>query len=314
VADLTMSIDGDDATQDDRATVPVKVSWKVAGMDWTYHTSVHLRGIDDTWRIVWSPATLHPKLRAGDQLAITSTQAKRASILDGGGAELVKERPVVVVGIEPRRVTNQAQLLSGLSIAFKQAKVNVSITDLPGRLAAAKPDAFVEVVALRREVYDQIRSQIRDLPGTVFREERLMLAPTRQFARALLGTVGPVRADQIAKSGAATRWVTGRWSACRAVRRATERHQGRRVSYAWRRSAAAEELSAATWSRASDTDDAGPAGPIAADNALAGHRQRSALVAIRVARGAVPRWPTDRTGELVPPPVCRRSTFKVVSA
>ena len=46
----------------------------------------------------------------------------------------------------------------------------MDLTDLPRRIDAAKPDAFVDVVTLRREVYDQIRSEIQDLPGTVFRE------------------------------------------------------------------------------------------------------------------------------------------------
>ena len=78
----------------------------------------------------------------------------------------------------------------------------MSLSDLPARIAAAKPDAFVEVVTLRREVYDRIRSRIRDLPGTVFQEETLHLAPTRAFARALIGTVGDVLKEQMdAKPG-----------------------------------------------------------------------------------------------------------------
>ena len=53
------------------------------------------------------------------------------------------------------------------------------------------------MVTLRREVYDQIRAQIHDLPGTVFNESTLQLAPTRAFARALLGTVGDVTKEQL---------------------------------------------------------------------------------------------------------------------
>jgi cell division protein FtsI/penicillin-binding protein 2 len=55
-------------------------------------------------------------------------------------------------------------------------------------------------VTLRREVYDQIRSQIRDLPGTVFQEATLQLGPSRQFARALIGTVGDVTREQLDKN------------------------------------------------------------------------------------------------------------------
>jgi cell division protein FtsI/penicillin-binding protein 2 len=46
-------------------------------------------------------------------------------------------------------------------------------------------------------VYDSIRVKIRDLPGTVFQESMMHLAPTRNFARALLGTVGDVLREQM---------------------------------------------------------------------------------------------------------------------
>ncbi|KKK06742.1 hypothetical protein LQ51_06420, partial [Micromonospora sp. HK10] len=36
-----------------------------------------------------------------------------------------------------------------------------------------------------------------DLPGTKFQADKLDLAPTREFARALLGTVDPAQADDL---------------------------------------------------------------------------------------------------------------------
>ena len=38
---------------------------------------------------------------------------------------------------------------------------------------------------------------MQPLPGVVFRERTQALAPTRDFARALLGAVGPVTAEQV---------------------------------------------------------------------------------------------------------------------
>jgi len=46
-------------------------------------------------------------------------------------------------------------------------------------------------------IYDRIRSKIHELEGTVFHESTLQLAPTRTFARALLGTVGEVTKEQM---------------------------------------------------------------------------------------------------------------------
>ena len=46
-------------------------------------------------------------------------------------------------------------------------------------------------------MYEQIRVKIRDLPGTVFQETMRQLGPSRGFARALLGTVGEVLKEQM---------------------------------------------------------------------------------------------------------------------
>ncbi len=65
-------------------------------------------------------------------------------------------------------------------------------------MAEAEPGAFVEVVSLREEAYRQIKPRIYDLPGTKFISDKIDLAPTREFARALLGTVDPAQADDLA--------------------------------------------------------------------------------------------------------------------
>jgi cell division protein FtsI/penicillin-binding protein 2 len=68
------------------------------------------------------------------------------------------------------------------------------------RAQAARPDAFVEVITLRRQDYDELRDRLQPLPGTVFREGELPLAPTAGFARALLGGVGPATAEIVQAS------------------------------------------------------------------------------------------------------------------
>jgi cell division protein FtsI/penicillin-binding protein 2 len=192
------TIAGEPAVTDNDAEAKVAVDWRVAdGVQWQYETTVRLKKQDDTWRVVWSPATVHRDLREGDFLAVRGIRPERGNILDGAGAPIVQARPVVVVGIEPQRITNQASLLAALDSAFKEADVTVDLSDLTERIAAAEPDAFVDVVTLRREVYETIRFKIRDLPGTVFQESMLQLAPTRTFARALLGTVGEVLKEQM---------------------------------------------------------------------------------------------------------------------
>jgi cell division protein FtsI/penicillin-binding protein 2 len=194
----TLNPAGDAEVSDGKATAPVRVEWTVAdGLVWSYQTTVRLREVEKNWHVVFTPDTVHPQLEADDHLSVLPIAAERGSILDGAGEAVVKQRPVVNVGVEPQRITNQSALIAALDAAFKSVGVSVDLADLPGRIAAAKPDAFISVVTLRREAYDQIRHQIRDLPGTVFEEGTLALAPTRTFARALLGTVGDVTREQL---------------------------------------------------------------------------------------------------------------------
>jgi cell division protein FtsI/penicillin-binding protein 2 len=91
-----------------------------------------------------------------------------------------------------RNVQALTQRLAGL--------LGVNAASLAQRIRAAKPHAFVDVITLRRGDYEALRSRLHPLAGTVFVTGSLPLAPTRTFARALLGTAGPATADAIAAS------------------------------------------------------------------------------------------------------------------
>ena len=184
--------------EDGRTNATVNVEWTIVDdVVWPYQTTIELREVDGAWRVIFTPATVHPNLVAGNVLTVRALPSPRGSITDGADEPIVSQRPVVTVGVEPRRVTDQAALIAALDAAFGSINVSVGLADLPERMAAANPDAFVEVVTLRREAYDAIRDRIHDLPGTVFREGTLPLAPTREFARALLGAVGDVTREQL---------------------------------------------------------------------------------------------------------------------
>jgi cell division protein FtsI/penicillin-binding protein 2 len=200
-AKAKLTLTGDPETDKGAGSGQVKVEWTVAeGLVWTYDTTVRIKQAGDAWAVVFTPDTVHPRLKEKQHLVSQLLSADRGTIQDAAGEAIVKARAVVTVGIEPQRITNQGALLSALDAAFKSVQTPVDLSDLPARIKAANPDAFVDVVTLRREVYDQIRSQIRDLPGTVFQEATLQLGPSRQFARALIGTVGDVTREQLDKN------------------------------------------------------------------------------------------------------------------
>ncbi|MEU3457692.1 penicillin-binding transpeptidase domain-containing protein [Micromonospora sp. NPDC006766] len=187
----------------DTATAQIQVAWALPGQThWAYESPVRLqRGGDDQWQVIWEPAVVQAKLEKGDRLALRRDTAPRAAVLDGAGNPIVAPRPVVRVGVQPSEVTDVKALARQLDAAFKAIRPAlvppVDLADLPKRVAEADPGAFVEVVTLRDEAYRQIKPRIYDLPGTRFQADKLDLAPTREFARALLGSVDQAQADDL---------------------------------------------------------------------------------------------------------------------
>ncbi|NES15582.1 MULTISPECIES: penicillin-binding transpeptidase domain-containing protein [Micromonospora] len=323
---------GDAKITANTATARVQVTWTLPGdTRWAYESPVRLkRGGDDKWQVIWEPAVVQEKLEQGDRLALRRDPAPRAGILDGAGAPIVAPRAVVRVGVQPGEVTDVKALVRQLDAAFKAIRPAltppVDLADLPKRIADAEPGAFVEVVTLRDEAYRQIKPRIYDLPGTKFQADKLDLAPTREFARALLGSVDPAQADDL--QAHPDKYVRGDLVG----------HGGLQGRYD-DRLRGTPGLTVVT-ERSAPDGSTGPTGvevfraepkpgqPLkttldvatqnAADAALRGESRRSALVALRIGDGAVlaaangpgPAGENLAFTAQVPP----GSTFKMVSA
>jgi cell division protein FtsI/penicillin-binding protein 2 len=317
--------DGDPKMTGNIATMAITVSWALpGGTTWSYPSAVRLAEGKQGWQVIWEPTIVHEQLTDGDELTVRRLPSSRAGVLDNAGRALIAPRPVVAIGVTPQRITALPALTKSLDEAFRSIDVSVDLKDLPARVAKAGPGAFIELVTLRRSDYDKIRSRVRPLEGTVFRSEERDLAPTRQFARALLGTVDPATLDDLSERPDAL--VTGDLVG----------HGGLQERYdAQLRGRAGQSVVIARKAPDGTVEDtvlyrtepqAGSpvkttlnvATQTAADRALAGEKQRSSLVAVRVTDGsilAVANGPDGGGADLaltaqVPP----GSTFKMVSA
>ncbi|MCX5067247.1 penicillin-binding transpeptidase domain-containing protein [Micromonospora lupini] len=209
----TLTRQGEPKVTKNIATTTVRIDWPLPGQaHWTYDRELRLvQGDDDQWQVMWEPRVIHEQLTKGDRLGLRRDTGTRAGVLDAAGQPIVSPRPVVRVGVQPNQVTDIKKLVKDLDGAFKAIRPAlvpaVDLSDLPKRVAEADPAALVEVVTLRDDAYRQIKPRIYDLPGTKFASDKLDLAPTREFARALLGSVDPAQADDLAAHP--DRYVTG---------------------------------------------------------------------------------------------------------
>ena len=185
----------DDAPR--KVAASMDVTWQIdPKRTWTYTTEVPLveveatDGGDPTWLVDWSPAVVHPRLADGDSFQTVRLPAARGEILGPDGKPLVGLRPVVVVGIQPGATVDRtaaAQQVASL--------VGVDAASLTDRVEAGNDTDLISVITLRKEAFEPVRSQLEAIPGVVLQEDEIPLAPSRNFARALIGTVGPATAE-----------------------------------------------------------------------------------------------------------------------
>jgi cell division protein FtsI/penicillin-binding protein 2 len=196
---LVLTPDGKVKTTGDIASSAIKLDWTLpGGAPWSYRSTVRMtKQGSNGWRVIWEPAIVHEELAAGDKLGVRRLASTRAEILDAKGQAIVTKRDVVTVGVTPANIRNLAQLEKDLSAAFRKIKVSVDMSNLADRVKNAKPGAFLDLITLRRPDYLKIRDLVRPLDGTVFTEAKRDLAPTRVFARALLGTADEATREDI---------------------------------------------------------------------------------------------------------------------
>lgn len=181
----------------DTATVSLNYTWKIGSGEWKYTSYAEFTKSGDKWLTVWNPATLVPELADNEILTKGTLSPQRADILGAGDAKLVTYRPVVNVGIDKPRLGTADAAASATQLA---ALVGVDPAGYAQQVADSGAEAFVRAITLREEGRTITDEQISAIPGARAIPESQPLAPSRTFARAVLGTVGEATAEQIEAS------------------------------------------------------------------------------------------------------------------
>ena len=203
VAVGSIAVDQQDST---RATARLHWTWQLgAPTPWSYDVTASLRLVTgdhgDAWQAPWRTALLAPDLADGETLAVQRQAAARATILAGDGTPIVEPRPVWHVGVDKTRVTDAAgQATAAHALA---AALHLDPTGYAAAVAAAGPKAFVEAITVRQGDPGYDLAALRAIPGVNTVAGQLPLAPTRQFARPVLGQVGEATKEIIDASGGA---------------------------------------------------------------------------------------------------------------
>jgi cell division protein FtsI/penicillin-binding protein 2 len=313
---------GNVSTDGDKATGKLEWRRKVGSKTWSYDTTAQLTkgktADGDAWLVRWAPTLVEPSLKPGERLVETTVKAERGEILGAKDQPLVSPRPVLRVGLDKTGLSAVQAADSGRRLA---ALLDIDAKAFLKLVRATGPRAFVEGIVYReQDAPADVMGSLSSIKGAGAVSDKLPLAPSKDFASAILGTVGPATAELVKDS-------KGRIKAGDDVglsglqRRYDEQLAGTR-------GATVTALSEGNQRRTLFTAEPKPGSSLhttidlaaqnAAQEALAGVGPASALVAIRPSTGdlvAVASGPgskgynTATFGRYAP-----GSTFKVVSA
>jgi len=190
-------------TGDGEAVATLNYVWDVNASenDYSYDTTVALQhGEDEDWQVRFTSTAVHPDLAPEDSLLLETGPPQRGDILGADGQVLVTDRPVWRVGIDKTRIPAEQLEASAVALA---GFLELDPAPFAEQVQAAGPEAFVEAITLRQDAVSPppvFQAEVAEIPGAAALSSTLSLAPTRTFARALLGSAGEATAELIDKS------------------------------------------------------------------------------------------------------------------
>ncbi|WP_229791022.1 penicillin-binding transpeptidase domain-containing protein [Zhihengliuella salsuginis] len=183
------------------ATATLHTVWDVdeTENDFAYDTRAvwELDAEDERWELRFAPEILAPELGEGESLAAQTTSGERGEITGAGDEPLVTDRPVVRVGIDKTRAESSEWEASARELA---GLVGIDADAYAARVEASGDKGWVQAIVLREDGREVTDEQIAAIPGAIAQPDEIPLAPTREFARPILGTVGAATAEIIEES------------------------------------------------------------------------------------------------------------------
>ena len=267
---------------------------------WAPSTSVKLVQRSGRWLVAWSPATINPSLRVGDRLTATRSWPARAAILGAGGMPLTTDRPLVTVGIVGNRIKHAKAVKTDLIAA------GATLGEVAAALAQAKahPDYFDPVFGVSQARFEALKTQpgpanVYAVPGTQFELTSARSAITPQLAAHLVGSVGPITADQLHQLGAPydAGSVVGQTGLEQAYERRLSGTPHTQVAVIDGRGVTVAKLATFPGRHGRTVvTSLDPRVQRAAESALAGERRNAALVAMRASTGQILAAVSDPAG------------------
>jgi transpeptidase family protein/penicillin-binding protein/MecA-like transpeptidase family protein len=188
------------ARQDATAVATLNTTWTFPGIEqpWTYTSEASLAVDAGRWKTSWQPNLVQTQLDGTNRLTQSRLDPDRGELLGQDGDPIVQRRPVVRIGLDKSELKADAVATSVRRLA---RLVGIDAKDYGAKVTAAGPRAFVEAIVFRTDDPERpANREVFAIPGALPIEADQMLAPSRDFGRPLLGTVGEATKEIVDKS------------------------------------------------------------------------------------------------------------------
>jgi cell division protein FtsI/penicillin-binding protein 2 len=153
------------------------------GTAWNYVGSFPLAWTAKGWKVQWSPSDINPGLRPGTRLAVRTTLAPRALILDASGQPLQQPSTTYVLGVQPSKLTSPPATARALSVA-----TGLGYSGLLAQIQSGIGTTFLPLATLDPATYAQMGPALRDVPGLITHQVSRRLFTS--IAGNVVGSVG----------------------------------------------------------------------------------------------------------------------------
>ncbi|MGG7144029.1 penicillin-binding transpeptidase domain-containing protein [Clostridium nigeriense] len=193
---LTFEIDGEKIKEDGIITIPFKLTMNTLTGDLSL-TDYKLTLVkeDKDYKIKWNESLIFPNMVKDDKVRVSTTQAKRGSILDRNGTVLAEDGTLVTVGIYPSN--------------FNKSNVEAKITEIANALdisednitsklnANTNPEHFIPLVDVLPNDSKLSTLKNRDEEGILLNEKVGRVYYGGESFGRLIGYIGSITAEEL---------------------------------------------------------------------------------------------------------------------
>jgi cell division protein FtsI/penicillin-binding protein 2 len=178
------------------ATYTATVDLAQGGQQWSYVGKFGLTAEHGNWVVNWAPSVINPSLGPGDRLAVQTTYAPRAAIMDSDDQPLIATSALYRVGVYPGKLKDPTGTANGFS-----GVTALDASQVLGRIQAAPPASFLSLLTLPAAKFDTLWPKLSKVPGLTYQQESGRLFSSS--AQEVVGAVGTEDAPLLREEGAA---------------------------------------------------------------------------------------------------------------